>query len=124
MSTQEQTASKPDTTRAATNVPELISDLDGGVFERVLSVAFSQVGSAVTTHEKKGEVILKMKFEHIKGTSQVRMEHELSFKKPTGSGVSSEVTKGATVLHVGRFGALTLTQPSLLDRDTQTTFPV
>ena len=119
MSTQEQTATKPDTTRAATNVPELISDLDGGVFERVLSIALSQVGSAVTTHEKKGEVTLKLKFEHIKGTSQVRMEHDLAFKKPTGSGASSEVTKGATVLHVGRFGALSLTQPSLLDRDTQ-----
>lgn len=121
MSTQEQAPSKPDTTRAgaATNVPELISDLDGGVFERILSIALSQVGAAVTTQEKKGEVNLKMKFEHIKGTSQVRMEHELSFKKPTGSGTSSEVTKGATVLHVGRFGSLSITQPSLLERDTQ-----
>lgn len=124
MTAQEKSTAKPDTTRAATNVPELISDLDGGVFERVMSIALSQVGSAVTTHEKKGEVTLKMKFEHIKGTSQVRMEHELAFKKPTGSGASSEITKGATVLHVGRFGALSLTQPSLLDRDTQTTFPV
>lgn len=123
MSNQDQAPSKPDTTRAATDVQELISDLDSGVFERVLSVALSQVGSAVTTHEKKGSVTLTMDFEHIKGTSQVRMGHTLSFKKPTGSGSSSEVTKGATVLHVGRFGALSLTQPSLIGRDTQLPIP-
>lgn len=124
MSNQEQAPAKPDTTRAVTDIPALIQDLDAGVFERMASVAMSQVGAAVTTHEKKGEVSIKFKFEHIKGTSQVRVEHELSFKKPTGSGTSSEVSKGATVLHVGKYGALSITQPSLLERDTQTSFPV
>lgn len=116
----EQQASKPDTSRAATDVPALIEDLDGGTFVRILSIALSQVAAAVTTHEKKGgEVTLKFGFEHIKGTSQVRLDHKLSFKKPTGSGKSMEETSGATVLHVGRYGALSLNQPSLLERDTQ-----
>lgn len=48
---------KPDTTQAATDVPALIADLDGGTFERIMSIALSQVASAVTTHEKKGEGI-------------------------------------------------------------------
>ena len=36
------------------------------------------------------------------------------------SGSASEEAKGATVMHVGRFGKLSLAQPSLLDTEKQT----
>lgn len=107
---------KPDTTRAATDVPEFISELDGGMFERALSIALSEVAASVVDRERKGEVSITCKFEHIKGTSQVRVEHITKFKRPTMSGTAAEEMKGASVLHVGRFGRLSLAQPSLLER--------
>ena len=111
---------KHDGSRAATNVPEFMGELDGGQLEHMLSVALSEVAAAVVDREKKGEVALSFKIEHIKGTSQVRIEHITKFKKPTMSGAASEEAKGATVMHVGRFGKLSLAQPSLLDNEKQT----
>lgn len=112
-------SSKPDTTRAATDVPEFFAELDGGQFERMASIALSEVSSAVVDREKKGEVSVTLKFEHIKGTNQVRIEHITKFKKPTIAGSASEEAKGATVMHVGRFGKLSLAQPSLLGNERQ-----
>lgn len=113
------TQSKPDTTAAATDVSEFISDLDGGQFERLLSVALSQVAAAVVDREKKGEVVLKLKFDPIKGTHQINIEHELKFTKPTSSGKAFEQATRNTVLHVGRYGALSLAQPSLLEKQSK-----
>jgi hypothetical protein len=110
---------KPDTSQAPTDVQEFIAELDGGQFERMVSVALSQVAAAVVDRERKGEVTIAFKFQHIKGTSQVTVEHTTKFKKPTMSGAAAEDTKGATVLHVGRFGRLSLAQPSLLSNGKQ-----
>lgn len=109
--------STDNSTRAATDVPEFLSDLDAGVLEHMLSIALSQTAAAVIDHDKKGEVRLAFKFEQIKGTHQVRIAHDLKFTRPTGTGRSSEETGGATVLHVGPNGRLSLAQPSLLERD-------
>lgn len=104
---------------AATDVPEFISDLDGGMFERMLSQALSETAASVVDHAKTGEVTVKFKLEKIAGTHQVRLQHDMKFIKPTSMGKSSEETGGATVLHVGKFGALSLAQPSLLERNRQ-----
>lgn len=98
---------------AATDVEEFVIDLDGGRLEGMLSVALSQTAAAVIDNEKKGEVSLKFKFERIKGTSQVRIEHELRYSKPTTTGRSAEESAGATVMHVGARGKLSLAQPRL-----------
>lgn len=60
---------------AVTDVGEFISDLDGGMFDRLLSVALSQVAASVVDREKKGKVRIDLAFEHIKGTHQVRLAH-------------------------------------------------
>lgn len=114
---------KPDTTRAATDVPEFFGELDGGQFEHMTSVALSEVAAAVVDREKKGEVTITMKFEHIKGTPQVRIEHTTKFTRPTMSGKRSEEAKGTTVMHVGRFGKLSITQASLVPKAEQTRLP-
>ena len=114
---------KPETTAAATNVGEVIAELDGGMFERMLSIALSQVSAAVIDHEKGGEVTVKFKLAKIAGTHQVRMSHDLKFVKPTSTGKTAEEVEGATVLHVGKYGALSLAQPSLLDKAKQSSFP-
>lgn len=110
---------KPDTTAAATNVPELIAEIDAGMFERMFSIALSQTAAAVVDREKPGEITIKLKIEHIKGTHQVRMGHSMKFTKPTMTGKAGEESSGATVLFVGRFGKLSLAQPSLLDKSSQ-----
>lgn len=105
---------RPDS--AATDVGEFISDLDGGMFDRMLSMALSQVAAAVVDNEKAGEVNIKLSFKRIPGTGQVRCEHTLKFVRPTADGKTAEDATRSTVLHVGRFGALSLTQPSLLEK--------
>ena len=108
---------------AATDVPEFVSDLDGGIFETMLSQALSETAAASIDHGKAGEVTIKFKFEKIVGTHQVRLQHDMKFSKPTSMGKSSEETSGATVLHVGKYGALSLAQPSLLEKARQQEFP-
>ncbi len=110
---------KPEPTAAATDVDEVLSELDGGMLERMLSIALSQTAAAVIDREKVGELTIKFKLEKIAGTHQLRLAHTLKFTKPTMTGRSSEETEGATVLHVGKYGALSLAQPSLLEKSTQ-----
>jgi hypothetical protein len=117
MSTNTRPTPAQQSTAAATDVAEFITDLDGGQFERLLSIALSQTAAAVVDNDKKGEVVIKLVIERIDGTHQVRIGHTLKFTKPTSMGKSSEDTGGASVLHVGKYGALSLAQPSLLERD-------
>lgn len=105
--------------QATTDVGEFITDLDGGRFDQMLSVALSKTAASVVDHEKKGEVTIKLKLEVIKGTHQVRIAHSVEFKHPTMLGKSGEVAEGATVMHVGKGGALSLAQPDLLRNTSQ-----
>ena len=104
---------------AATDVAEFITDLDGGVFDRKLSIALSSVAAAVVDNDKVGEVNIKLSLTRIPGTNQVRCEHTLKFQRPTMDGKASEEEKRSTVLHVGKFGALSLAQPSLMGKQTE-----
>ena len=115
MSTDTRPTPAQQSTAAATDVAEFITDLDGGQFERLLSIALSKVAAAVIDYEKKGSVSVTFTFERIAGTHQVRVAHDLKFSNPTSMGKASEETSGASVLHVGKYGALSLAQPSLLD---------
>lgn len=106
-------------TSAATDVGEFITDLDGGMFDRKLSVALSQVAAAAMDHGGTGEVHVKFSFKKIPGTAQVHCEHALKFSKPTPDGKAGEEEKRSTALHVGKFGALSLApanQMAFLDR--------
>jgi hypothetical protein len=106
-----------DTTRAATDVAEFLTDLDGGQMEHLLSIALSETAAAVVDQDRKGVVKLELSFERIDGTHQVRVGHKVVYAKPTTTGKATEESNGATVLHVGRFGKLSLAQPSLLERE-------
>ena len=103
---------------AATDVGAFIGDLDGGQFERKLSVALSQVAAAVIDHEgkSKGKVVLELTLDQIDGTHQVRIDHTLKYVKPTRDGKTAEEEKRHTVMHVGKYGALSLAQPSFVGK--------
>ena len=62
---------------------------------------------------RTGKVTLEFTLEHIKGTHQVSTSHRISFTKPTSMGKAMEETEGATVLHVGKYGALSITQQAM-----------
>lgn len=104
---------------AATDVGEFITDLDGGMFDRKLSIALSQVAAAVVDHGKAGEVQIKLSFTRLPGTQQVQVSHLMKYVKPTQDGKASEEEKRDTTLHVGRYGRLSLApenQLAFLDR--------
>lgn len=106
-------------TSAATDVGQFITDLDGGVFDHKLSVAISAVAAASVDNDKEGEVNIKLKFKRIPGTSQVHCEHTLKFTRPTMDGKASEEEKRSTPLHVGKYGRLSIApenQMAFLDR--------
>jgi hypothetical protein len=99
--------------RAVTDVESFVTDLEGGLAAQQLSVALSETAAAVVDHNKKGSVTLKLDFELIKGTRQVRVEHKVTFERPTSTGKAGETASGASVLHVSKGGRLTLAQPDM-----------
>jgi hypothetical protein len=108
---------------AATDVPELVTDLGAGLFEQMLSTALSECAAATIDHGRKSVVTIKMELDNIPGTHQLRMQHDIKYNKPTSMGKSGEETSSTTVLHVGRYGALSLSQPSLFEPPKQTSIP-
>lgn len=116
------TQQSPISQSAATDVPDLIQELDGGNFERMLSIALSQSAAAAIDNGKPAEVSVTFKLKPIKGTHQLHCEHALVFKKPTANGKASEQATQTTTLHVGKFGSLSLmpeSQYSLFEKPTQ-----
>ena len=76
----------------------------------------TRVAAAVVSLEgsKKGKVIITLDFERIEDTmSQVRCGHSVKFSEPTKRGKIVEDISGASVLHVGKGGALSITQRRL-----------
>jgi hypothetical protein len=117
-----ETTNRPYT--APTDVAEFITDLDGGQFELLSSMALSESAAATVDFGRASEVTIKFKIEQIPGTHQVRIQHDTKFTRPTSIGKKTEETSGATVMHVGKFGLLTLAQPSLMAKDqSQQTLP-
>lgn len=115
----------PTDKRAATDVESFICDLEGGLAAQQLSVALSEVAASVVDFEKKGSVTMKLDFDHVKGTRQVRVSHKITFERPTSTGKAGETATGETVLHVAKGGRLSLAQPDLLqgDKHKQTRIP-
>lgn len=89
----------------STNVEQFIADLDGGVLQEKLSRILSDVAAHVMDFEKKGEVSLKFDISKI-GSSQVNVQHRISYKHPTKRGTKSEDDTTATPMHIGKGGAM------------------
>lgn len=90
------------------DIPELLGDLDAGVFIQRFDAALRDVAMGVTTTGKKGDVVVKFSFERIGDSSQVTCTHAIKFKKPTAKGNATEEATTKTPLHVGRGGVLSL----------------
>lgn len=99
---------------SSTDVADFIESLEGGNTENMLSAALSIVAAGVVnTGKKGGEVNLKLKFEHVKGTSQVIVGCEVAMKAPTTRGQKRETDIGSTTMYVGEGGKLSLLPPKI-----------
>lgn len=98
----------PNTSAAQTDVSEFITDLDGGQFDRMLSVALGEVAAGVVDYDKVGEINVKLHLARIPGTRQVTVAHTLKFQRPTADGKRSEEATRKTVMHVGKNGVMSL----------------
>ena len=92
----------------ATDGGEFLSDLDGGQFHQMFSIALSQVAAGVVDNDGKGEVTPKLVFTKVPGSHQVTCGHTLRFVRPTADGKASEEATRKTTLHVGKYGRLSL----------------
>lgn len=102
----------------ATNVNELLSDLDGGVFEQKLSQMLTEVGQAAVNHGRVGKVTVEFTMKQIGQSSQITLDHKLSYTRPTSKGKVSEENTTQTPVYVSRKG-LTLfpeNQTDMFDR--------
>jgi ribosomal protein L21 len=122
MNTKSETKPAAPTSRpasAATDVAEFVTDLDGGQFEQMLSTALSRVAAAVVDHERKGKVTVVFDITKIPGTHQVRVNHGVKYANPTALGAQSEEIETSTVLHVGKGGAMSISQAMLFGKQAE-----
>lgn len=91
-----------------TDTSQFIGDLNGGVFEQQIGRALSDVALGVTTHGKKGKVVVTIDFSQIADSNQVKIKHKIDYQVPTAKGTRSEDYTTETPMHVGRGGRLTL----------------
>ena len=98
----------PNTSAAQTDVSEFITYLDGGQFDRMLSVALGEVAAGVVDYDKVGEVTVKLNLSRIPGTHQVTVANTLKFQRHTADGKRSEEATRKTVMHVGKNGVMSL----------------
>lgn len=98
----------PQTSASQIDVSEFITDLDGGQFDRMLSAALGKVAAGVVDNDRQGDVDVKFKIARIPGTSQVTVSHTLKYTRPTADGKAAEEATRKTVMHVGKFGVMTL----------------
>lgn len=98
---------------------EMLTELDGGVFEQKVARALQDVATGVVAHGdkgKSGKVIVTFDMKRIGETNQVDVQHKVEYLQPTRRGKRSEQDATSTPMHVGRGGKLTLMP------DTQTRF--
>lgn len=92
----------------ATPLPELLGDLNAGVFAQQIEHAFAETALGVVSTGRKGKVVLTFDLGRIGDSSQVALKHKLQFVCPTNRGKRSEESTTETPLHVGPRGRLSL----------------
>lgn len=98
-------------------VQDMLGDLDGGSLLNQIGHSVHEVAKSVVLHgdgKRKGKVTLELTFEQIKGASQVRIGHKLTFKKLTERGDQTETRENDAPMHVTRTG-VTSTPDGQLD---------
>lgn len=94
-----------------TDLQEFLGDLDAGIFANKIAHALSEAAAGVVANEKKkGQVTVTFTMEHIAGSSQVKIDHKLSYVVPHRTGKFGDESTTQTPMHVNDGGKLTLFQ--------------
>ena len=94
---------------------EVLGEFDGGNFMLILARSLTSVGLSVVENKRKGKISIDLDFTLIPNTQQVSITHALKLSRPTTDGESMEKVKRDTVMHVGKYGKLTVMPESQLD---------
>lgn len=113
--TPEQVAANSSASSIVNDPNEVLGEFDGGQFMLILSRALGTVAAAVVDNKRKGKISLEFDFAQIPNTQQVSITHSLKLSRPTADGEASEKVKRDTVMHVGKFGKLTVMPESQLE---------
>lgn len=87
---------------------DLIEELDAGVFSQKLARALADVALGVVTTGKKGRVTIQFDMDQIADSTQVSIDHKLTYAKPTENGKTGEENTTSTPVYVGSGGMLTI----------------
>ncbi|MEQ9131134.1 MAG: hypothetical protein RJQ08_13495 [Salinisphaeraceae bacterium] len=90
---------------------ELMQELDAGVFNGKVSRAIADVAMATIYKAKagqKGKVTITLTMERIKDSSQITLDHQVSYDQPTPRGKATETDVTSTALYVGQRGHLSI----------------
>lgn len=90
------------------DLQEVFSDLDGGVFKEKIESILSIVSGAVIAHGKKGKIQINLDISQISNSHQVNIDHELKYTQPKERGQITETDKQSTPMSVNKGGKLTL----------------
>ena len=88
----------------AYDFPELIKELDAGIFANKLSIAVRDVAQGVVANSGPGKVTIELTFKQSGDSNQVLMAHTLKYAKPTRRGKATEEDTTSTPLWVGQKG--------------------
>lgn len=99
----------------ATDVQQFIADLDGGMFEKKLGMALSNVAAGVVDHNSPGQVTVTFNMKQIGNSATVIVAHKLSYKCPTSKGDQSENHTTSTPMHLAAGGKMTIFPVDQLD---------
>lgn len=87
---------------------EVLGEFDGGQYVLMLVRALGSVAGSAIDQDRKGKITLEPDFSRIKKTLQVAIKHSLKFQRPTMDGEAGEKVSRETVMHVGKFGKLSI----------------
>ena len=99
----------------ATDVSQLLSELDAGKLEAQLGHALSICGGAAFDHAGEAKVTLHLTLKRQEGGSQILVASEMSYRHPTNTGTKLETCKAKTLMHVGKGGRLTFMPENQID---------
>ncbi|MGY8872180.1 MAG: hypothetical protein ACKVJE_17215 [Pseudomonadales bacterium] len=99
----------------ATQLQNLLPDLDGGVFDQKVAATLSEIGLAVVNTGKVGKLTIELDIKQIGTSSQVTIGHTIKSSRPTKRGKVTEEDKTETPVHVGRTGDMSIFPEDQLD---------
>ena len=97
------------------DIAHTLSEMDGGLLEKTLSMVAAQVAIGVIEHGRKGKLTLTLDFEQIGESSQLMITHKIASTKPTTKGKITEEATTDTPMYTNMNGYLSIVPDAQID---------